>query len=417
MRPISRKSLLRFFFYLAPALVDMIVGAAFFMNPVRATILGSSYTIVGTLVMIQACAYMIVSFTIARFVSPRNASLFMIISSISLLAATSYGLFINSLTELFISAISIGLASGFFFSPALVFMKTIDTAEKGRTLQRSGGLFVFSWSMGIASGPLLCGFLMRMSTSEGTGGEKIINWLYPHLMEGGISILLIAITVWMHFSTKDLTSSLPVSVKAPETPKISPVRQRPTVPDLAWLGWIMGFAGATSIGTFRNVFVSAATRLDMPENLVGLISALLSFVQGISALCLSLTGPWMYSGLAMLGLGLTGTGGLLSFAIPGLMEWHGSVIWFFIGAIAFGLYNGSVYLYASFHALAHPQNAARNASFNEGIVNAGNMTGPLIGGLLAENFGFGVPFAFVAALVLVLGIIQFFLHRAFPLRR
>lgn len=125
----------------------------------------------------------------------------------------------------------------------------------------------------------------------------------------------------------------------------------------------------------------------------------------------------MYSGLAMLGLGLTGAGGLISFAVPGIMEWHGSVIWFFMGAVAFGLYNGSVYLYASFHALAHPEKAARNASFNEGIVNAGNMTGPLVGGILAEHFGFGVPFVFVAVLVLMLGIIQFFLHRAFPLRR
>ena len=178
----------------------------------------------------------------------------------------------------------------------------------------------------------------------------------------------------------------------------------------------MGFVGAMSIGTFRNVFISAATRLDMPENLLGAISALLSVVQGVSALFLSFAGPWMYSGLAMIGLGVTGAGGLISFAVPGLMEGSNSLFWFFLGATAFGLYNGSVYLYASFHALAHPRNAARNVSLNEGILNAGNMTGPLLGGVLAENFGFGVPFIAVAGAVFLLSVFQFVMHQVFPAR-
>ena len=86
------------------------------------------------------------------------------------------------------------------------------------------------------------------------------------------------------------------------------------------------------------------------------------------------------------------------------------------GAIVFGIYAGSFFFYLVFHALVHPQRSSQYVAINESVVGICTMLGAMLGGLLADRFGFGTLYATGATLILLALILQGFIHNRKPLR-
>jgi MFS family permease len=166
-------------------------------------------------------------------------------------------------------------------------------------------------------------------------------------------------------------------------------------PDLAWMGWVAAGTGILVLSFIRGVFpVRAETTLHLTQSLQGLLFFLLSLVQAFTGLFLCRSRVWMY-----------GRGGLLAFGLAGIL---GSLALGFartplmlaIGAILFGLYAGGFFFYMVFHALIHPGRSARYVAINETVVGLASLTGAILGGGIADRFGFGSLYILGAALIL-----------------
>ena len=101
----------------------------------------------------------------------------------------------------------------------------------------------------------------------------------------------------------------------------------------------------------------------------------------------------MYLVKPVLLFGFSGILGLLLFGSAA------SVKLFCLAAICFGIYSGSFFFYFVFHSLVHPTRSSRYVAINETVVGICGIVGPLTGGLMADHWGFGAPYYFMAAMV------------------
>ena len=77
-----------------------------------------------------------------------------------------------------------------------------------------------------------------------------------------------------------------------------------------------------------------------------------------------------------------------------------------LGALLFGLYAGGFFFYMVFHALAHSRNSGRYVAINEMVIGLSSLAGALVGGWIADHFGFGVLYSLGAALIAVTLAVQ-----------
>lgn len=241
------------------------------------------------------------------------------------------------------------------------------------------------------------------------------GWFYTYLVAAG---LLLVNFLFLLFVVRKSAGVMSRHVEALDRPKAKLDEEDDHHPDWSWLGWIMAVIGTLALGIVNGVFPSGATEAGMPEWQSGLVMMLLALAMGVFAYAVAVPRGSMYSAGYMAVIGLMGTLGMVAIAIPGILGWAFTEhVWpFYAGAVLFGAYAGITYLYSAFHSLIHPDVAGRNISLNESFLAAGMIIGPLVGGWMAREYGFFVPFVLGAALVLALGIFQFLAHSRFPLR-
>jgi MFS family permease len=83
---------------------------------------------------------------------------------------------------------------------------------------------------------------------------------------------------------------------------------------------------------------------------------------------------------------------------------------FCAAAVCFGIYTGALSFYFVFHSLVHPERSARYISINEAIVGMSSITGPLIGGLVADLFKLPTSYLLAAGFLLPALVVQACLH-------
>ena len=147
---------------------------------------------------------------------------------------------------------------------------------------------------------------------------------------------------------------------------------------------------------FRAMWPKLGTELDLPFYHVAYITALFSYVQGLTALALYRSKEWMFRRFPALLMSIAGVAGLLIFTFA-----H-SLMYFYPAAVLGGIYSGCIYFYLVYHSLAHPEKSSFFVAGNEIIVGVVSISSTLIGGLLVDCFNFtGAAFVFASLLVLI----------------
>lgn len=388
---------IRLLIYLLPAVIDAVIAQLLFVNAVRAARMGSSALGVAGVVTAWSVVYAVTNPLIGRRVTSRNAARMMIGACLGLALTSTLFIFAPSLPAMYALVSLSGVATAFFFAPFQVFMKAVDTAG-GRPLRSSAGLYTFAWSMGFAVGPFISGFLMELGASQ----TRLAGWQIAYVL-GCITALLCAggILRLKHLVEED---SQPTDAGASPAPTPAHAGE-PGMPDLAWLGWVVGGVGTVALTMIRGVFPArAVTFLHLPPSVQGTYFFLMSMTQGLAALALIRSRWWMYQPAPALLFGLAGAAGAV------LTGWGAAPLTLYCAGICFGVYSGSFFFYLVFHALAHPENGPRNVTWNEMVVGIGGILGPTVGGLLGDSLHIRAPYGAAAGLVLAAALFQAFMH-------
>ena len=376
--------------YVLPAIADMVASQLFFINAVRLAKMGASASVVANTITTWSIVYLITCPVIGRVLTPANAGRMVVVSMAMLTGISLLAPFISGVLGIYCFMAIAGIATALFFVPFQVFMKAVDGLDN-RSIAYSTGLYTFSWSLGFACGPFVSGLLMDLGTPQRPG------WIYACWFAAGAS----ALTGIGGYVLKRLIMNAPRPAAATLAEPATPPVDYSGRPDLAWLGWISAGAGMLVLTFFRGIFPSLAeSTLHLSQSFQGFLFFLLSLAQALTGLILCRSRFWMYRMSGVFALGLAGIAGSLvfGFARGGIMLG--------LGALLFGLYAGGFFFYMVFHALAHSRNSGRYVAINEMVIGLSSLAGALVGGWIADHFGFGVLYSLGAALIAVTLAVQ-----------
>ena len=383
--------------YLLPALADMLVAQFMFINAVRLARAGASASVVANTVTVWSVVYLLACPVIGRFVTSANAARMMVSSMAGLAVIAALFTVTEGIAGVYILMGLAGVATALFFPPFQVFMKAVDRVDN-KPMTYSTGLYTFAWSMGFAVGPFVSGFLMELGPS---------GWKYACLF----AVVAAAVTGVGVLFLKHLVQGQP-AVSSPEPEAAGkPAADYSRQSNLVWMGWVGGGVGVILITFMRAVFpVRAEAVLHLAQSTQGLIFFLVSLCQAVTGLALCRSRYWMYRPTALAAFGVLGLLGTLAFGFGQ------STLTLVAGAVLFGVYAGSFFFYLVFHALVHPERSSHYVAINESVVGICSMVGAMIGGWVADRFGFGMLYAGGATLLLLTLTLQCAVHRWHPLR-
>jgi MFS family permease len=261
-------------------------------------------------------------------------------------------------------------------------MKAVDKGEGG-ALPRSVGLYTFSWSTGMATGPFVSAFIWNR-----------FGWQPCYALD----IALCAATALGVFLLKHHAEEHPAATEKLLKNKTEPKRHSAidysTMPDLAWLGWLCSGIGCLAVAMLRSYLPSSATATGIPRAEQGMLLALASGSQALTGLALCRSRLWMYKPLPVALFGICGVSALFGFGSSS------SFLPLALSSILFGVSSGAFFFYLVFHSLVHPEHSTRYVAVNESVVGFTSMLGPLLAGFLAAGLSISAPYRVSALLLL-----------------
>lgn len=367
----------------------MLTGGFFFISSHRFAQAGVPGTVVGAAVTAWGVAYCLITLLVGKFVKTANTLYFILAGGI-LLALTSAGfMLLDGLYTQFCWLITAGVGAALFCAPFQIFAKSVEGGSRKDTgVAAATGLYTFMWSVGFATGPLA---FARFSNLTGFMITLILA------LSITFSVVIIA------FLRKNIrpAADIPEAAETAEAPVKKYEFSSKTYTRLAILGWIVGGLGTITICQMRAIWPKQGEYLGISREHIAYVLALVSYVQGITALLLCLGKKWMYRRIPAFLMGLCAVTSLLIFAFGRELPF------FYIGAVIYGIYSGSLYFYLVFHSLSHPERSGFFVAGNEVLVGVTNMVSPMLGGLLADATGFiGMAFIFAAVMSLIAFIAQ-----------
>lgn len=379
--------MLRIIIYAFPVFVNLILGGMFFIIAFLLSQAQYSPFVITGAVYVWALIYCIASPIMGKITTPANAGRLIMLGGIGIgLGSLGFLLFQHVIGQFILIGI-IGVASAMYCTPFQVFMKALEPDQNAGVV-RSTALYTASWSFGMATGPLIFG---------------LFNWRYGFLLNAFLGFLMAA-AIWFIDSHHRKNP-----VRHRDTPPTSDETDYSRMPDLAWLGWIIAGCGTIAVCLVRTLIPYQGTLLDFSKAEIGIILAVVSYVQGITALCLLRGKRWMYRPVPIL---LAGTAGALALALFGL---GGSPAWFYVGAVLYGIFSGCCYFYLVFHSLVHPTRSSHYVAVNETVVGIASILGPIAGGLLSGiNGNASLTFLLAAGMFVLMTL---FSARAFQVNR
>lgn len=387
----------RFLIYLFPAAADVVIAAAMFVCSNRLADAGRSRTEVALVFSIWAIVYIASNQILARFVTSRNAATMLIVANLLFTATAGAFVLFKGMWSIYSIMAVLAVATALFFLPFQVFMKAVEP-DQHRGVVRSVAIYTFSWSLGFASGPFIAGFIYQW-----------FGWQWCFAFTGLLSLLTACgVQLLKHHAKYHHSESVMYSHSAPNqlSSNVEAVNYY-TMPNLAWLGWVVGGIGCLGVYSLLALLPSVGVAFTISKSQIGSIIALLYVVQALVGLSFLRSKTWMFRpgpamGFAAFGLvGLAGFGMSLLPAIDGVevLTVPLRTLLLYASVACYGVFSGSFFFRLVFYSLVHPHHSVRYVAVNETVVGICGVVGPIMAGTLADRFGFVV---FPAVLIVML---------------
>lgn len=362
-----------YFLFIAAFVMDFCTGLVSFAVPLRALDLGASVVELGFIGTAGS-----LSFTLACTFTGKLADRFdrrRLLAIASGLTALVFGMLflaVNYWMLLAGTALGWGLLALFWPSVQAMLAEGRTRTQMVRTL----GTFNMFWTLGFMLGPAAGGYLYLVGPQVPFATGTL-----------GMVLLTLAI-VFLRFR--------PVTARD-EDPEDEPRRDVDTV-RFRWIAWTANFTAFFMIGMLNNQFPKLAIELLIRPDTLGILLAIPRLLQMTVFLIARYTTWWQFRLRPLIIPQIAAVAGMIVVATQDATV----VLAFAFGTV--GLLVGAAFSASQFYSFFQEERKGEKGARNEMIVGMGMVSGPLVGGLLAQLIGLRMPYV-LCCMVLIAGML------------
>lgn len=369
-----------YFLFIAAFVMDFCTGLVSFAVPLRALDMGASVVELGFIGTAGS-----LSFTVACTFTGKLADRFdrrRLLAIAAGLTAMVFGMLflaVNYWMLLAGAAMGWGLLALFWPSMQAILAENRSRGQMVKTL----GTFNMFWTLGFMLGPAAGGYLYlvgpRVPFASGTIGMAVLT----------LAILL----PWFR--------STAVREEEPEEEPHAPV----DIERFRWIAWTASFTAFFMIGMLNNQFPKLAAVLFIRPDTLGLLLAIPRLIQMLIFLVAKYTTWWQFR--------------LRPLVIPQVAAAVGMIVVAtqdspVVLAVAFGtvgLLVGAAFSASQFYSFFQEERKGEKGARNEMFIGLGMVSGPLVGGLLAQLIGLRMPYVLCCSVLVAAMLVEYRWYR------
>ncbi|MCY3555126.1 MAG: MFS transporter [Gemmatimonadetes bacterium] len=364
-----------YFLFTSAFVMDFCTGLVSFAVPLRALDMGASVVELGFIGTAGS-----LSFTLACTFTGKLADRFdrrRILAIASGLTALVFGMLflaVNYWMLLAGTAMGWGLLALFWPSVQAMLAEGRSRTQLVKTL----GTFNIFWTMGFMLGPLAGGYLY------------LVGPTVP-FATGTIGMVLLTLAIAFLRFRPDISQEADPEEEPQERTREDTARFR-------WIAWTANFTAFFMIGMLNNQFPKLATELLIRADTLGILLAIPRVLQMAVFLIARYTTWWQFRLRPLVLPQIAAVIGMVVVATQDATV----VLAFAFGTV--GLLVGAAFSASQFYSFFQEERKGEKGARNEMIVGMGMVSGPLVGGLLAQLIGLRMPYV-LCCLVLIVGMI------------
>lgn len=252
------------------------------------------------------------------------------------------------------------------------FQSLLDSISKDLPIRISVGLFIFSWTFGLAIGPIISGLIYELNPNIGF----VIVILISILM-----FILFYMSRHLHFKNNKHKWEEPF-MRAPRYK--------------VYIGWLIIFVGAAVLHTLRFMFIDYGIKeLELSKASASLLSGSLSGFMALGSLISAFHIKFLERKRVFTIIGL-----LTPIALSIILITDNFYL-LLISFLFLGFVSGFGYFFGLYYALADQENSTSNVAINETLTGTAALIMPFIFGYFASNYSYFIAFLFMMIISLI----------------
>ena len=262
-----------------------------------------------------------------------------------------------------------GVSTTIFF---VCFQSLLDSVSKDLPIRISSGIFIFSWTLGLAVGPIISGLIYELNPNIGF----IIVILISVLM-----FILFYMSRHLHFKN---------SKHKWEEPFMRAPRYK------VYIGWLIIFVGASVLHTLRFMFIDYGIKeLGLSKSSASVLSGSLAGFMALGSLISAFYIKFLERKRVFTIIGL-----LTPIALSIILITDNFYL-LLISFLFLGFVSGFGYFFGLYYALADQENSISNVAINETLTGIAALIMPFIFGYFASNYSYFIAFLFMMVVSLI----------------
>lgn len=252
------------------------------------------------------------------------------------------------------------------------FQSLLDSISKDLPIRISVGLFIFSWTFGLAIGPIISGLIYELN---------------PNI--GFIIVILMSILMFILFYMSRHLHLKNNKHKWEEAFTRAPRYK-------VYIGWLILFVGASVLHTLRFMFIDYGIKeIGLSKELASFLSGSLAGFMAIGSLISAFYIKFLERKRVFTIIGL-----LTPIALSIILITNNSYL-LLMSFLFLGLVSGFGYFFGLYYALADQENSSSNVAVNEALTGIAALIMPFIFGYIASNLSYFMAFLFMMIISLI----------------
>ena len=252
------------------------------------------------------------------------------------------------------------------------FQSLLDSISKDLPIRISVGLFIFSWTFGLAIGPIISGLIYELN---------------PNI--GFIIVILMSILMFILFYMSRHLHLKNNKHKWEEAFTRAPRYK-------VYIGWLILFVGASVLHTLRFMFIDYGIKeIGLSKELASFLSGSLAGFMAIGSLISAFYIKFLERKRVFTIIGL-----LTPIALSIILITNNFYL-LLMSFLFLGLVSGFGYFFGLYYALADQENSSSNVAVNEALTGIAALIMPFIFGYIASNLSYFMAFLFMMIISLI----------------
>lgn len=252
------------------------------------------------------------------------------------------------------------------------FQSLLDSISKDLPIRISVGLFIFSWTFGLAIGPIISGLIYELN---------------PNI--GFIIVILMSILMFILFYMSRHLHLKNNKHKWEEAFTRAPRYK-------VYIGWLILFVGASVLHTLRFMFIDYGIKeIGLSKELASFLSGSLAGFMAIGSLISAFYIKFLERKRVFTIIGL-----LTPIALSIILITNNSYL-LLMSFLFLGLVSGFGYFFGLYYALADQENSTSNVAVNEALTGIAALIMPFIFGYIVSNLSYFMAFLFMMIISLI----------------